>query len=92
MKQPINMKKFLVLLLTVLALCFRMDAQQSYDVFFSEAKYNNVRSADPSDIGLIMPQGDIGTATNSNAPLGSGVAVLALFGAGYALRKRNRIR
>lgn len=84
------MKKLLFLLLTVLTLCVRMEAQQGYDGFFFEANYyDNIRLADPTEIGLAMPQGDIGTTTNSNAPLGSGVAILALLGTGYALRKRN---
>ena len=87
------MKKFLFLLLTVFSLGFSVWAQQGNDSFFFESNdYNNERVLNPSDLGLTMPTGYIGNTDNTNVPLGSGVAFLSLFGVGYALMKRNRLR
>ena len=82
------MKKLFLILF--LAMSVNVFAQHS-DGFFKdyENDYYN-RLDEPVDIGLYFPSGMLGSNYNEpGAPVGSGLLILTLLGAGYAIRKRK---
>lgn len=79
------MKKLLFTVALVLTVGFGANAQR--DGFFGD--YDGGSFDRTSDNTPYMPTKPIGSTENSDAPLGSGLLVLATLGAGYALRKKR---
>ena len=83
------MKKILLILVLVFAMCFGGLAQRS-DGFFNadnDDVYNRI--SDPNDL-LNLPSGGLGSTNNESAPLGNGLIILTAIGAGYAIKKRKQ--
>lgn len=82
------MKKLFLILF--FAMSFNVFAQRS-DGFFKDYENDCYYRLDaPVDIGLYFPSGMLGSNNNEpGAPLGSGLLILTLLGAGYAIRKRK---
>ena len=82
------MKKIL-LTIAIVILGFVANAQSGLDAYTVDWGGNGVREiSDP--LALTLPGTNIGDIGNVNAPLGSGLLLLAALGAGYAaFRKRK---
>ena len=79
------MKKVLVTLSLILTLGLGASAQS--DAFFS---YNDVNDQNRQSYGGDMPALPMrGQNTDQNAPIGSGLLILAGLGAAYALKRKN---
>lgn len=81
------MKKILFTITLLLVLSVGAMAQNN-DAFFNDWE-NSLRISDPSIVGLMMPNTNIGDISNSPAPLGGGLLVLTALGGAYAV-SRNR--
>ena len=84
------MKKIYLTLALVFALSLNMLAQS--DGFFKsfDNDYYN-RMDNPNNIGIVMPSSNLGSTQNDPAvPLGNGLLILTVLGAGYIIRKRNK--
>lgn len=83
------MKKFILTIITIISLGFCANAQ--IDGFFggwSEGSNDRATSMTvPSAIG--MPTSEIGSTQNETVPLGSGLLIISMLGAGYAVAKRK---
>lgn len=95
------MKKILITISIIAALCMSADAQGFTDGFFT-SNYDNYENVNRevqamSDIMPLFPEriGENGTPWNQDAddpnaaPLGAGVLLLAGMGVAYAMKKRN---
>ena len=79
------MKKILFAIALIITMGLTASAQR--DGFFGDYAYNNDRTDGP---GLAMPGDNIGSTSNSDAPLGTGLLIMTALGAGYLLRKREK--
>lgn len=83
------MKKILLILVLVFAMCFGGLAQRS-DGFFNadnDDVYNRI--SDPNNL-LNLPSGELGSPSNETAPVGNGLLILTAIGLGYTIRKRKK--
>ncbi|MBE6335414.1 MAG: hypothetical protein E7066_01860 [Lentimicrobiaceae bacterium] len=87
------MKKFIIAISIIAALGLNVNAQEYYqysgssDGFFSS---NNMAPGYREDTGTGLPLLPMrGQGVDQNAPLGSGLLILAGLGAAYAMRKRK---
>lgn len=87
--ERIIMKKVFLILTLVFSMSFNIFAQSS-DNFFNVYNDPFDRISDPDDIGLNLPYNALGSTVNEPAPVGCGLLILTVLGAGYAIRKRNK--
>jgi len=84
------MKKIYLTLALVFVMGLNVFAQRNDGFFnyYNDGPYN--RLDNPSDIGIILPQSNLGSNhQNEPAPLGSGLLILTALGVGYTIRKRK---
>jgi hypothetical protein len=62
---------------------------QNNDAFFNDWE-NSSRISDPSIVGLMMPNTNIGNTSNSPAPLGGGLLVITALGGAYAVSRKRK--
>ena len=81
------MKKILFAIALVITMGLSASAQR--DGFFGEYANNDDRwpSGGP---GLVMPNDNIGSTENADAPLGTGLLIMTALGGAYMLRKREK--
>ena len=81
------MRKSIILLVTMLLMALPMRSQ----VFLTQEDLDSERDGQWADIGLIIPihEQDFDQA-EPFAPVGSGIAVLAMLGGAYLLGKKNK--
>ena len=83
------MKKMFLVLALVFAMSASVFAQRN-DGFFNNYDNDVYNRLDPIDIGLYLPSGELGASySEPAAPLGTGLLILTVLGAGYAVRKRK---
>ena len=80
------MKKILFVLVVLMTMCFSANAQS--DGFFKSGGSENYSGRTETPTPLI-PGTAPGTTPDSNAPLGSGLLILAVLGGAYTLRRRD---
>ncbi|MBO4575119.1 MAG: hypothetical protein J5708_07345 [Bacteroidales bacterium] len=79
------MKKILLVLTLVLTMSVNISAQSDWFVGGSDYSIRN------EDLFPILLAGNVGSFTDDEpAPVGSGLLVLTLLGAGYAVSKKRR--
>jgi hypothetical protein len=81
------MKKILFVLVVLMTMCFSANAQS--DGFFKSGGSENYSGRTETPTPLI-PGTAPGTTPDSNAPLGSGLIILTVAGAGYAVMRRKK--
>lgn len=83
------MKKILFAIAIVLTISLTANAQGKNDGFFSnwDNGLNDRTGSDPVTPGIAFPTHN--TEQDPQAPLGSGLLVLGVLGAGYALKKKR---
>ena len=88
-KRKVKMKKLLVTFTMVIILGLGANAQS--DSFFTSTSNEYGRTdSNQSDISQITPKlPDFGATSNEQAPVGSGLLLLAGMGVAYALRRKN---
>ncbi len=92
------MKKFLITLSLVTALCVNVNAQIQYnsntqntDGFFSTTSPGgNYRDGSAGEVGLFPGLPRMGEYTDQYAPIGSGLLLLAGLGLAYGLKRREK--
>lgn len=83
------MKKILTLLVAlIVSVCVNAQTQTEKDGFFSNG-FAEFRSIDGKENLPMLPTGH-GLNDHQNAPLGSGLLILAGLGLGYAITKRKQ--
>jgi LPXTG-motif cell wall-anchored protein len=82
------MKKILFTIALLLVISVGAMAQNN-DAFFNDWE-NSLRISDPSIVGLMMPNTNIGDISNSPAPLGGGLLVLTALGGAYAVSRKRK--
>ena len=83
------MKKTITTLSLLLALTLCATAQTGGGLF--QRGYVSEEATNPrSGESLLSLPGSHGSNTDTDAPLGSGIAVLLGFGAAYAMKRRNK--
>ena len=82
------MKKILFTIALLLVMSVGAMAQNN-DAFFNDWE-NSLRISDPSIVGLMMPNTNIGDISNSPAPLGGGLLVLTALGGAYAVSRKRK--
>ena len=82
------MKKILFTIALLLVMSVGVMAQNN-DAFFNDWE-NSLRISDPSIVGLMMPNTNIGNTSNSPAPLGGGLLVLTALGGAYAVSRKRK--
>ena len=81
-----NMKKILLTIALIITMGLTANAQYNSDGFFNSWDKGDRYSND--DMNFVLPTAH-GNGTDANAsPLGSGLLVLTVLGAGYALKKK----
>lgn len=84
------MKKLLFTTALAITLSLGAKAQSGLtDAFFNDWE-NSSRISDPSIVGLMMPNTNIGDISNSPAPLGGGLLVLTALGGAYAVSRKRK--
>lgn len=83
------MKKTFLTLALVFMASFSMFAQSDgFFNYYNDDIYN--RLDNPNTFGIDLPQSNLGSNhQNEPAPLGSGLLILTVLGAGYVVRKRK---
>ena len=86
------MKKIIFAIALVVTMGFVASAQRKSDGFFNtfESVGNRADMSNPNDLGLGMPNTDLGSDSNSDAPLGNGLLILTAIGAGYAVARKRK--
>lgn len=84
------MKKIYLLLALVFSMSLDMFAQRNDGFFTTDNSNIYNRLTDDPNTFLNLPSDPLGSTTNEPAPLGDGLVILAVFGAGYAIRKRKQ--
>ena len=80
------MKKILFIIAFIFTMCLVANAQS--DGYF---RNDGDMSRDPESAAMpVIPHGSVGTIPDSNAPLSSGLVILTVMGAGYALARRKK--
>lgn len=81
------MKKIFLTIAIVFMVSFGAKAQS--DGFFRDGGIDNYsgRTESPTPI---VPTGQVGTIQDTNAPLGEGLLILTVMGAGYAIMRRKK--
>lgn len=81
------MKKIIFAIVIVMTLGFTANAQR--DGFFGsfDSSYSDRAGGSMAEPTLHSPGTEIGSTDNADAPLGSGLLILTVFGAAYTLRK-----
>lgn len=81
------MKKIFLTIAIVFMVSFGAKAQS--DGFFRDGGIDNYsgRAESPTPI---VPTGQVGTINDTNAPLGEGLLILTVMGAGYAIMRRKK--
>ncbi|MBQ6082906.1 MAG: hypothetical protein IJK92_00920 [Bacteroidales bacterium] len=84
------MKKIILTISIILTLGFYASAQS--DGFFSNWSdgYSDRASSDFFIPNIGMPDTNIGVTDNSNAPLGNGLIIFSILGAGYFILKNKK--
>ncbi len=82
------MKKILFTIALLLVMSVGAMAQNN-DAFFNDWE-NSLRISDPSIVGLMLPNTNIGNTSNSPAPLGGGLLVLTALGGAYAVSRKRK--
>ena len=83
------MKKTLTTIAILLGITLCATAQNGGGIF--ERGYVSEEASNPrSGESLLSLPGSHGSNTDTDAPLGGGIAVLLGFGAAYALKRRNK--
>ena len=89
MKGEIKMKKILFAITIVMMLGFTANAQ-GRDSFFNDWDNNSNRSVDDGVFPAVLG-GELGGLTgNQDAPLGTGLLILTVLGAGYAVARKKK--
>lgn len=86
------MKKILLATAFILVLGLGANAQGSKsDGFFGNWDNSSTRRNDPFDVSISVPSGQApgGFENNVDAPLGSGLLILTVLGAGYAVSRKR---
>ena len=82
------MKKLLFTIALTIIMSVSAMAQNN-DAFFNNWARSS-RDSDPSIVGLMMPNTNIGDISNSPAPLGGGLLVLTALGGAYAVSRKRK--
>ena len=91
-KKGNTMKKILLATAFILVLALGANAQDSKsDSFFGNWDNISTRGSDPFDVSISVPSGQApgGYDNNVDAPLGSGLLILTVLGAGYAVSRKR---
>ena len=84
------MKKTLTTIAILLGIALCATAQQTGGGIFERGYVSEEASNPRSGESLLSLPGSHGSNTDTDAPLGGGIAVLLGFGATYAMKRRNK--
>ena len=82
------MKKILFTIALIITLGFTATAQYT-DGFFNDWDNGFDRTGTGNEIGFVLPASHGNGLDTPSAPLGSGLLILTVLGAGYALKKKH---